>query len=376
VNPGNWDFLTDTAGHMMRKRGMPRAEPWFSRAVLETSVFDTGTRYRVLTPLLGDGEEVFASLVGIAPRHPLVVDWVISRLPSAERTVESVTKELGPRAEFDVVALRQLRDAAKDEAERVSILSRMCDLDANYCVSLGGAFVRLDRPEDAAAAFQKAVDEASDRVSVCNDVYWLVNYYFDRGRVTEARDVAAMAAEVYCSRGLLAQAYLSERMGRPVEAEKWYRANAERYHADRPVSNPLLGFYYRMARVQRSEEFEPALEEMLPRVFPQGLEPLPAAFDGAPPTDGVLIDGNDASLREAGLRGADVIVGLDGYRVHSLEQYDAVRNFQTDASGAKAMRLRVFRQTQYLDVQAEVSGRHFGVHVRTYGTPGPSVEYR
>lgn len=112
------------------------------------------------------------------------------------------------------------------------------------------------------------------------------------------------------------------------------------------------------------------------RVFPQGLERLSERPDGTPPTDGVLIDGDSRTLEKAGLRGADIIVGLDGYRVRSLEQYDAVHEFQARVSTVREMRLRVFRQTQYLDLAPQILGRGFFVLVRTYGTPGPSFERR
>jgi hypothetical protein len=84
----------------------------------------------------------------------------------------------------------------------------------------------------------------------------------------------------------------------------------------------------------------------------------------------VLINGDSRRLREAGLRGGDVIVGLDGYRVRSYDQYHSVRHFQALPSDAREMRLRVWRQTRYLDIDASVLGRFFGVNMRTYGGPG------
>jgi hypothetical protein len=185
-----------------------------------------------------------------------------------------------------------------------------------------------------------------------------------------------MVAGVYCAWGLYTRAYFFERRGLPAEAERSYLARAERYDSEQAVSYPLLGFYYRMARVRKASEFEPRFEEFLSRIFPQGLELLPEALDPAPPTDGVLIDGDSDSLRNAGLRGADVVVGLDGFRVRTLDQYDAVRNLQPLPSDVRAMKLRVWRQTQYHDIEADLIHRRFGVRVRTYGTPGPSFENR
>ncbi len=380
LNARNWEFLADTALHMMRKRGMPQAERWFSRAVLETSVLDTPFRVRLLRNVTSEPKAVETALLGFAPHHPAVVDMVLERLPPEEKTLDRVTREVGARVEYDLEALRKLEEAADKEGEKgIPIRERMCDLDRNECADLGWAFVRLGRPVEAAAAFQRMVDEAPDRIGVCNNANWLVNYYYDQGRVEEARTLADMAADVYCSWGLYTRAYLSERMGQPVEAERTYVAKAERYDGEEPVSYALAGFYYRMARVEKDgepSEYDARLEELLSRVFPEGLEPLPEALDASPPTDGLLIDGKSDWLEYAGLRGSDVIVGLDGFRVRSLPQYDVVRNFQALPSDATEMRLRVFRQTQYLDITTRLLGRRFGVRVRTYGTPGPSFQYR
>jgi hypothetical protein len=387
VNSTNWLFLSDTARHMMRKSGMPSAEAWFSRALLVTSVFDTRLRVRLLSPFVGNGDELLATLRRIAPHHHMVADYAVERLPPAKRTVEVVTRELGERAEFDLISLLFLKDAAEGDSEKlVPLLARTCDLDANECLDLGWGLAESGRDDEAAAAFQRAVDEAPDRIDVCNNVDWLVNHYYRRGQVERAREVAEESSGVACDWGLYTQAYLSERMGRLAEAERWYQTKAERYDAEKPVPYALLGFYYRMTRSQtpararrtprQSREFEPGLDRILPRIFPQGLERLSSAPEGGAPTDGVLIDGESKKLRDAALRGADVIVGLDGFRVHSLEQYDAIRNFQALPSDATELRLRVFRQTQYLDVDARILRRRFGVRVRTYGTPGPSFQER
>jgi tetratricopeptide (TPR) repeat protein len=376
VNATNWFFIVDTATHMMRKRGMPSADAWFSRAVLAASVLDPDPRLRLLRGTI-DETKAIEAVRSIAPRHPLVLDLFIDKLPTAERTVERLTKELGERLDFDLGALGWLRAAASNDEAEAPVLARLCDLDANSCSERGWALVRMERPEEAVAVFQKMVDEAPDRIGVCNDANWLVDYYYDHGRREDAIAIAEMVAGVYCSWGLRTQAHLFERMGQFAHAEELYRANAERYDSEDAVSYPILGFYYRMANREGGENYQAGLSELLAPVFPRGLEPLPEEPETAPPTDGVLIDGDNETLKKAGLRGADVIVGLDGFRIRSLEQYDAVREFRARVDvAAKEMRVRVYRQTQYLDLAPQILGRRFFVRVRTYGTPGPSVEER
>jgi hypothetical protein len=167
-----------------------------------------------------------------------------------------------------------------------------------------------------------------------------------------------------------------ERMGQLEEAEHLYQADAERYDYDGPVSPPLLGFYYRMARVEGKLEFEARFERLLSLVFPDGLEPLPEEMGTTSPPGGVFVDGNSGRLRRSGVRGGDVIVGLDGWTVRSLEQYDAIREFRPSPSLVSDMRLRVWRQTQYHDLEAEVRLRHFEVKMRTFGAPSTSFLQR
>lgn len=171
-------------------------------------------------------------------------------------------------------------------------------------------------------------------------------------------------------------AHLLERVGRVEQAEGWYRRDAGRYEYDAPVAPPLFGFYYRRARVAGDSAYEDRFESALAKTFPNGLEPLPEEPDAVGPTDGVLIDGESRRLEWAELRGGDVIVGVDGWRARSLDQYDSILSFRDRTSAASDMKIRVWRQTRYIDLEANVRGRSLYVRMRTYGTPGPSYQWR
>ena len=93
-----------------------------------------------------------------------------------------------------------------------------------------------------------------------------------------------------------------------------------------------------------------------------------------PAADGALVDGAGEKLESAGVRRGDVIVGLDGWRVRTLDQYTIIRLFKDTTSNVRDMRIRVWRQTRYIDLDADVRGRLFSVRMRTFGTPGPSYQ--
>ena len=161
-----------------------------------------------------------------------------------------------------------------------------------------------------------------------------------------------------------------------MDAEELYRANQERYDPELPVSSPLLGFYYRMARGMGDVHYEARLQALLTKILPAGLEALSAQVDSSAPTDGVLVDGSSKTLERAGIRSGDVIVGLDGWRVRSLEQYDAIRHLRPTMGGTRDAKLRVWSQNKYLDADLNSRFRWLDVRVRTYGSRPPSTEER
>ena len=54
--------------------------------------------------------------------------------------------------------------------------------------------------------------------------------------------------------------------------------------------------------------------------FPRGMEEITLAQLSSKPTKGVLVRGENALSRAAGLQSGAIIVGLDGKRVRSMEQ--------------------------------------------------------
>jgi membrane-associated protease RseP (regulator of RpoE activity) len=101
----------------------------------------------------------------------------------------------------------------------------------------------------------------------------------------------------------------------------------------------------------------------LGKVFPKGLEPIQADPSG-PPQDGVVLVGTSAEALKAGLKPGEVFVALNGFRVHTYEQYRVIRTL----SKAPELNLVVWHG-QYRHVVASPRERWLGVQVRSYNGP-------
>ena len=144
-------------------------------------------------------------------------------------------------------------------------------------------------------------------------------------------------------------------MERYAEAEGSYRQVAGRYDD----ASGLIAFYYRVARGRGRKEYEAPLQRAVRAVFPHGLEPVPApeALGTEVPRDGAHVMGHSQTLLAAGLRAGDVVVGLDGWRIRTAEQYGTARRFSRDDE----MTFTFWRGGSYQQVKVPVKERWLGV---------------
>ena len=252
----------------------------------------------------------------------------------------------------------------------------LCEIDARYCLTLGYRLAELGFADEAAVAYQKGFDESRDRVEAANESRWLVDYYFDHGKLRQAEAVAREAAEIYSGAGLFTMARLMERMGRLREAEEHYRRILDRYRD----ADELAGFYYRQARVQKKTAYETKLRDALALALPSGLEAFDRATLPPAPTDGIVIKKENDNTKRYDIHWGHVIVGLDDFRVRDLEAYYAVKAL----SQSPRMKLVVWRGKSYDDVEVELWDRRFrvdlgdlqAVEVARAAAPGHSVSIR
>ena len=305
---------------------------------------------------LEDGsQETLRALHELAPfdRRPV---GLLPKAP-AGREAETLRERFGPLLEYDLWAMTLLARAVPRE-ESPALYERIVALDPDTYLELGGVLVDLGREDEAAAAGEKAIAQARDRVGVSNGLYWLVGYYCDRGNMARARAVAEIAADVYSSEGLRTMGYLMERLGRYTEAESWYKQIVERYES----THALDQFYVRYEQRVADGRFRTRAREALQRLFPDGLRRVALAdLQGrpglaAPDGSEIVVSGRYVRSTRFGLRKGDVVVALNGYAVRNDEQYELVWSLD-DAPEATAI---VWRDGRYVEVKGPMADTKYG----------------
>jgi tetratricopeptide (TPR) repeat protein len=328
---------------------LPNENTWFQPALPRATLVDADWRIEALQGLRSIGADELVVLRELAPHNVALARLAASRQPVARRSASELALVYGPLAEFHVGIMGSLAQAAwYDPADYRARQGALCEITPQSCLLFGFRLAEMGFPDEAAAAYQKGFDAAPDRVGAANESRWLVDYYFDRGKLQKAEAVAREAAAVYSSSGLFTMARLMERMGRQREAEEYYRRILDRYRD----ADELAGFYYRQARIEKKAAYEPKLKDALALALPSGLEPLVRATLTATPTDGVVIKGANDNTKRHGIQFGHVIVGLDGFRVRDVDAYYVVKAL----SQSPKMKLVIWRGQSYDDVETELWG--------------------
>jgi len=352
----------------------PEQLPWFTPFVPDGTAFDL--KQRTLRPgcpqpPMIDAIDRWASQ---AP-YELWTMWCAesqhaTSTPIGKPTLETRRAALGPLAQYDLDAVMRLHDHAAvtaDEYLQTSTLA--CQLDQEKCDILADHLIENAREEEAARTFESWIEHARDRVGVSNHLTWLVRYDYDIGKRARALEIAQMAADTYSARGTETLAHLFDRMGRYDEAEQLYRRISEQYVDD----DALAAFYVRQARRTKNAQYEERAKSLLlPKLFPNGLEPGTLADFKISPRDGLAFRRFAARAERIGLREHDVLVSIDGIRMRNIKQYYVVTRLSHDDH----MTLVVWRDGRYQQLQVVVPQRYFSVvfydyHPARTGTGNP-----
>lgn len=264
--------------------------------------------------------------------------------PPAQATSAQVKAFYGPLTDYDLVAMKRLAATQREDATAYRALyEKIAALVPREYLSLGDYLADLDRDDEAAAAYEKAVEKAPDRVGVSHHVKWLVGYYLDRSRVDRAREVAQMAADVYSGGGLETMAYFQERTGHYAEAEDWRQKNVQRYGNSAQAA--LDEFYIRYEHRIADGRFGGRSVAALAKVFPGGLERVSLAELTAPPPPG-----DDVRME------GDTVVAINGYRVHNDQQARVVWTFDDRPDWT----MIAWRQGRYVEEKGRTNRLKYG----------------
>src|SRR5262249_5454002 len=147
--------------------------------------------------------------------------------------------------------------------------------------------------------------------------------------------------------------------------EEVFRSITERY----PDAERFLAVHYlREALRTRDQELEARAAALAKEEFPRGFERASLSALSSPPTDGVVFTSFGRRVERTGLRREDVVVAVDGIRVRDYDQY----MFAAQSSFEPHMRVIVWRDGRYQDIDAIVPQRWFGVTFGVY-TPKPQT---
>jgi tetratricopeptide (TPR) repeat protein len=329
----------------------PIEDRWFTPSLLTGTLYELPYRLRLRDLESGSAEDR-SELRSMAPYYYYLTEFDLKKSGGLKRPSSELAAAFGATADYDSRVMRYVADAAwEDPVEFGRQQGKLCRLIPEECFRLGWRLADLGQTEKARAVYQDGIDRARDSVAAANSSLWLVDYYFDHGQKAKALKLAESAAGTYSGGGLRVMARLMERMGRLDDAELYYGRLLERYEK----KNELLGFFYRQARVAKNAAYEKRFQAMLPEVFPSGLETLDRAKLAATPADGVLMQGETEWTRRFGIPRASVIVALDGFRVRTLKEYEAVREF----TPSPEMALVVWRGKSYDDVKVTLLERRF-----------------
>jgi tetratricopeptide (TPR) repeat protein len=335
VSPASWSMAARKCGG-----SIPAPTGWLSPLIPAETAFEA-QRF-MLPEFLGLSAAELDRMRWTAPFEPLLRRRFLARGDTGQPPTKEVPRPQTAGPGHEMATLAQELAAQKDPAMRRKTAQRMCDLSADRCLALGSVLVEQGREAEAAAAYERAVARAQDRVAVANQVGWLVDYHFRKGDKVKAEQVARMAAEVYSERGLLIMADLMDRMGRYAAAEDYYRRIKERYQDEAALKHFYVRYRHDVAGPLFAAESEAAMKE----VFPAGLERAKLADFSLAPSAGVSVVTSPDVQKLTGLDQGDVIVAMDGYRVKTYEQYVVIRGFR--AAGKKP--LLVWHQGAYVEM--------------------------
>jgi tetratricopeptide (TPR) repeat protein len=358
VTAANWQDLLYQPRHWQFNTSVPIYPTWFHPWFPDGTTFDTGYRLSLDYLQRQAGPDDFAIWQKMAPRKPSIA---LGRLRTryGESPPPAAARELlGAMAEYNLVCAQTLADDCKDDvAAYEEAMKTVCGLSSDQYLTLGDYLAERGRDDDAAAAYQKAVDLADDRVWVAGDVDFLVNYYYDHDRRDDALTVAKMAAEVYSCAGLDTLARLDLRMKKYPDALDVANAAYQRYGD----STMLTAVYLFWKRDGGGDDVQQEVARRLSQIFPDGIEEAHLAdlAKGPAPADGVKLLYENGRVRRNGLQQFDVIVAVNGRRVRNGLQYNAA----LDLSPTDDIDLIFWRDGQYQEKTVHLSSRRFFVDI-------------
>jgi tetratricopeptide (TPR) repeat protein len=308
---------------------VPRKALWFVQPILRGTLYQADLRLRA-------GLFTSLNIQDNKARYDLVLCeyGLQSMLAPPPFSLEVFRKSCGDVLDYNTAELYvivQVEESMKSTDLRDR--EKLCELETDECLDLGERLAARRLDDQAAAAYQKAVDHVQDEVRLANSLDFLVDYEFDHGRRDKAESLARRAGRAGSDLGLETLGRFFERVGNYDEAIATYREILERYN--KPAV--LDSFYIRYSKRHDPARYRTETQQAMARLFPDGLKTV-ALVDfkvsnpntPLPPQEAGAIPPAFPEIEQFGVRNGDMVMALDGYRVHDWFQARCVRSF-TDA---------------------------------------------
>ncbi len=334
----------------------PAAASWFGTSLPFGTLFEYVERCCLLRCARPPSAQEGAALSAQAPYlFDLLSDYAHAK--PGDRL--ALTRELlEPLAGYHLEACRSLADLVKhDVPAYIEAMHRGAALDPDMYRFLGNHLVEMGRADEAASAYELALDHHADAVALANRSEWLLQYFSDKGDTERVEKVAAFAEEVFSARGLQAVLNLRLRQQQWAEARRLGEAILERYGD----TSPLMRVLYEGK--DKDPEAGETWRNFIKALFPEGMKTVALPDFKQSPKHGVLVATNSDLAAGHGIQAGHVIVALDGFTVEDTAQYMLVRGLEADSV---PLRLIIWDGTEYREVTAQVPERKLQCQINDF----------
>lgn len=336
----------------------PHLNEWHNHNSLPGTAYEMHAR--VYYPSLEDREtNYFEKLHERAPYNLDISEFIMRKCHNGSLTLKQAQDLFQKMEDYSTIAISHLA-WAKDNtpAQYEHYIKKAAQIDTSYNFQLADFYYGQTNDDKAAECLEIACKDCPSGVAIADHAEWRIRYYLNKGDKEKAHEIAKYAGEVYSFRGLVALAVYYDLTGEPEKAVNTYIAIDDRYN--RPI--PLIEYCIAYKEKTKDNQFDEIYRKFVKKVFPKGQEKVQLSDFTSEPTDGVFINDETELLRAAGLKKRDVIVALNGIRVHSLVQYTVIRYDLTSPE----MNLIVWQNDAYHQIKASPPGHKFKANFLDY----------
>lgn len=313
-NPEKWTPLDPRAGET-------HLAAWNKDTVPPGTAYDLRPRLNARDANYEAGNRnFFERLYALAPYDTDVVAALLrfKRHNGESTDCEQLAAVYRPTLDYAPAGFVRMAAAARTNAPLYEkYMIQAAKLTPKYFFRLGDYFVARKEDDKAAGFYEQGVALWLDSVGVANGCSWLVQYYFHRGRITEAEHLANRAAAVPSFRGLETKSDLLFMEGKYEDSLACCRRIEERYQ----TPGAVVGWCLNYQAATGDSRYAKEVAQRLGALFPRGFEPVSLANFEGPPDEGMAYDKSNDLLRNAGLKPGDLVVAFNGIRVHDLGQF-------------------------------------------------------